>query len=180
MGKSLKFTIFKTKWGYFGLAGSEIALCRSCLPLPEPERVKSQLLKNPSLPNNKSSIQFDKTLFRPLQEQIIAYFEGACIDFDSDIPIILNGFSSFTCSVLSSCRKTGFAQTITYAGLASKIGRPAASRAVGNALAMNPMPLIIPCHRVIRSDGRIGGFSAAGGKNLKARLLKHEKLWNLT
>ncbi len=118
--------------------------------------------------------QFDKSLFRPLQEQIIAYFEDAVINF-RNIPVVLDGFSSFISSVLTGCRNIGFGRTISYSGLAKKTGRPAAARAVGGALAKNPLPLIIPCHRIIRSDGKIGGFSAIGGKDLKAKLLKHEQ-----
>ena len=168
MQKSIKYTIFKIKWGYFGLVGTEYALCRTQLPGPKREKIKSLLLKN------MPAAQFDKSFFRPLQDQINVYFEGAYVDF-KNIPIELEGFSSFLGSVLTACRNVGFGRTITYGGLAKKIGRPAAARAVGNALAQNPLPLIIPCHRIIRGDGKIGGFSAAGGTDLKAKLLKHEQ-----
>jgi O-6-methylguanine DNA methyltransferase len=76
---------------------------------------------------------------------------------------------------LSKCRYVRFGQTITYTQLAEKIGRPLAARAVGNALAKNPLPLIIPCHRIIRSDGSAGKFSTAGGSKLKRKLIKHEQ-----
>ena len=168
MQKAVKYTIFKTKWGYFGLFGTEYALYRTQLPGPKREKIKSLLLRN--IPD----AQFDKGVFRPLQEQVSTYFEGAYVDF-RNIHIELEGFSSFVGSVLTACRNVEFGRTITYAGLARKIKRPAAARAVGNALAQNPLPLIIPCHRVVRSDGKIGGFSAAGGTELKAKLLKHEQ-----
>ncbi|NIV69518.1 MAG: methylated-DNA--[protein]-cysteine S-methyltransferase [Phycisphaerae bacterium] len=118
--------------------------------------------------------RFDKGFLKPLQKQINTYFEGAYVDF-RNIPIELEGIGSFFGSVLKACRNVEFGRTITYAGLAEKINRPAAVRAVGNALAKNPLPLIIPCHRVVRSDGKIGGFSAVGGPELKAKLLKHEQ-----
>jgi methylated-DNA-[protein]-cysteine S-methyltransferase len=118
--------------------------------------------------------QFDKSFFRPLQEQINTYFEGAYVDF-KNIPIELEGFSSFLSSVLTACRNVGFGRTISYSGLAIKIGRPTAVRAVGGALAKNPLPLIIPCHRIIRGDGKIGGFSALGGITLKKKMLQHEQ-----
>jgi len=181
MQKSLKYTIFRTEWGYFGLAGADNTLWRTCLPLSDPERIKFHLLKMPSLLNRASSnehrvsrVQFDKNLFKALQAQITAYFEGVCVNFSRDIPIELDGFSSFACSVLTICRDIKFGQKITYLALAKRLGRPTTVRAVGNALAKNPLPLIIPCHRVIRSNGKIGGFSAPGGKNLKAKLLQHE------
>ena len=198
MQKAIKYTIFKTKWGYFGLVGTEFGLLRTCLPGPEPEKIKSQLLKNLHTP------QYDKSLFKTTQEQITAYFESTCVNFDRDVPIAWDYYTSichwrasgnpqtiadrkstqvlpvqkvteFTKQVLTACRNVGFGRTISYSGLAKKLGRPAASRAVGSALAKNPLPLIIPCHRVIRSDGKIGGFSAVGGKDLKAKLLKHEQ-----
>lgn len=168
MQKAIKYTIFKTKWGYFGLFGTEYALYRTQLPGPEREKIKSLLLRD--IPVAK----FDKSFFRPLQEQINTYFEGAHVDF-RDIPIEMEGFSSFSGLVLTACRNVRFGRTITYAGLAKKIGRSAAARAIGNALARNPLPLIIPCHRIIRGDGKVGGFSAIGGAVLKAKLLKHEQ-----
>jgi len=168
MKKVLKYVIFETKWGYFGLAGTESALCRTQLPGPELKKIESQLLKN--LPD----AQFDETFFKILQEQIAAYFEGSCVNFSSDIPVVLDGFGGFSREVLTACRNIRFGETITYCGLAKKAGRPAASRAVGNALAKNPLPLIIPCHRVLRTDGKLGGFSAPGGISFKKRLLTLE------
>jgi len=203
MEKPIKYVIFKTEWGYFGLAGTESGLLRTFLPHNNPDEVKSRLLKDLSFLNRVSrnehpvaghesrvighesrvighgsqvaSIEFDKTFFKPIQEQIAAYFEGAYVNFNPDIPVMLDGFSQFCTSVLTACRNVSFGQTITYGELAKKLGRPAAVRAVGNALAKNPLPLIIPCHRVIRSDGSLGGFSAPAGLSLKRRLLAHEQ-----
>jgi methylated-DNA-[protein]-cysteine S-methyltransferase len=168
MQKVTKYTIFKTKWGYFGLAGTENGLCRTQLPASKPEKIKSRLLKN--LP----AARFDKSFCKNLQQQITAYFEGGIIKFSRDVPLILDGFTSFGTSVLRTCRKIELGQTITYGQLAKKAGRPNASRAVGSTLAKNPMPLIIPCHRIIRSDGKLGGFSAPGGISVKKKMLKLE------
>jgi methylated-DNA-[protein]-cysteine S-methyltransferase len=168
MQKTIKYTIFKTKWGYFGLAATDKGLLRSCLPLAEREKAKSQLLQN--LPDP----QYDKTLFKPAQEQITAYFEGACINFSAGFPIVLSGFSSFAGLVLTACRDTEFGRTVSYGRLAEMASRPGAARAVGGALARNPLPLIIPCHRVVCANGKIGGFSAMGGVSLKKRMLKLE------
>jgi len=169
MQKVIKYVIFKTKWGHFGLAGTEYALCRTQLPGPKPEKIKSMLLKNFHHP------QFDKTFLRTLQEQITAYFEGAYINFSRNVPLVLDGFSSFGISVLTACRAIEFGQTISYSGLAKKSGRPNAYRAVGSTLAKNPLPLLIPCHRIIRSDGKLGGFSAPGGITLKKKMLEFER-----
>ena len=165
----MKYVIFRTKWGYFGLAGTDSILCRTILPMPERRKIESRILEN--LPDSKS----DKSYFKNLQAKIIAYFDGDSVSFGADIPVILNGLRGFSRRVLTACRTIRYGQTTTYAGLAKKAGRPNAGRAVGNALAKNPLPLIIPCHRIIRSDGKLGGFSAPGGTNLKKRLLSHEK-----
>lgn len=164
----MKYIVFKTKWGYFGLAGTEYHLCRTQLPGSNSEKIKSMLLKN--LP----ATQFDENFFKTLQEQVTAYFEGYRVNFSLDIPVVLDGLGVFSRKVLTTCRRIEFGQRITYSGLAKKVGQPAASRAVGNALAKNPLPLIIPCHRVVRSDGKLGGFSAPGGISLKKRMLTLE------
>jgi methylated-DNA-[protein]-cysteine S-methyltransferase len=168
MKKAIKYTIFKTEWGYFGLAAGDNGLFRTCLPLAGPEKVESLLLQNLQDP------RYDKFLFKTTQERITAYFEGACIDFGG-IPVALNSVSHFCRLVLTACRNIEFGRMISYLGLAKKIGRPAAARAVGGALARNPLPLIIPCHRIVRNDGKIGGFSALGGIKLKRKMLLHEQ-----
>ena len=163
-----KYTIFKTKWGHFGLAGTENSLLRTHLPADEPEKVKCGLLKN------LQTAQYDKNFFKALQQQIAAYFDGELVKFEP-VPFAFDGLSSFTAKVLKTCGRIEFGRTVSYSVLAAKLGSPSAGRAVGNALAKNPLPLIIPCHRIIRSDGRIGGFSASGGVKLKNKLLQHEQ-----
>ncbi len=165
----MKYVIFKTKWGNFGLAGKDNAISRTILPEKTAENAKSQILKE--FPDAK----IDKNLFRNLQKQIIDYFEGKNVDFNNDIEVYLNGIGNFSHKILAACRNIKPGQTITYADLAEKAGFPDAGRAAGNALAKNPIPLIIPCHRVIRADGKLGGFSATGGTTLKKRFLLHEK-----
>jgi methylated-DNA-[protein]-cysteine S-methyltransferase len=178
--KTIKYTIFKTKWGYFGLASTDNGLLRTCLPLSNPEKVKLQVLKAPfvgresSIEYRASSIEFDKDLFKTVQEQITAYFEGDCIDFSAGFPIVLDGLGLFARRVLTACRDIEFGQTVSYGRLAEMAGKSAAARAVGRILAKNPLPLIIPCHRVICANGKIGGFSAMGGVRLKKRMLKLE------
>ena len=168
MQKPTKYVIFKTKLGYFGLAGMESALCRTYLPEPNSASLKRRLLED--LPG----AEFDESYFKELQGQISAYYEGARVDF-SRVPVALDGFSVFSRKVLKACRKIKAGQKVTYSELARKSGRPNASRAVGGVMAGNPVPLIIPCHRVIRTDGKMGGFSAPGGIPLKEKMLKLEQ-----
>jgi O-6-methylguanine DNA methyltransferase len=163
-----KYSVFKTKWGYFGLAGNENGLSRAQLPGPEKGKIRALLLKD--CPEAK----LDKNFCKDLQKQITTYYEGKSVKFSKDIPIDFNRLTSFGKSVLKICRKIENGQTATYSQLAKKAGRPNASRAVGSILAKNPMPLIIPCHRIIRSDGKMGGFSAPGGIATKKKMLELE------
>ncbi|MHC4639462.1 MAG: methylated-DNA--[protein]-cysteine S-methyltransferase [Planctomycetota bacterium] len=168
MSRVIFYTIFKTNWGHFGLAGTDNALLRTYLPLSRADEVKSNVLRE------LVTARYDKNVFKALQNQISAYFEGAYIDFNNDIPILLEGVSPFARSVLNACRRIRYGQTMSYGTLAQESGNPKAPRAIGGAMAKNPTPLIIPCHRVVRSDGKIGGFSATGGVPLKKRLLRIE------
>jgi len=168
MRKEMKYTIFKTNWGYFGIAGNKSGLVGTCLPTTK-ERVKSLLLKD------LKAAEYDKTFFSELAEQITAYFEGSYVDFSRDIPAAPGDFSEFGMAVLNACRDIRFGETISYEQLADKIGRGGAVRAVGGVLARNPLPLIIPCHRVICSNGGLGGFSAFGGVTVKKKMLELEK-----
>jgi methylated-DNA-[protein]-cysteine S-methyltransferase len=173
MQKLVKYVIFKTRWGYFGLLGTENTLWRTQLPTTGKKTAKTRLLKN--LP----TAHHDKNLFKPLQKQIIAYFKGSYVNFSEDIPLEIHNLSPFAQQVLKTCRDIKLGQKISYSQLAEKIGKPSAARAVGSCLAKNPVPLIIPCHRVIRSDGSLGGFSAPGGGiSLKKKLLLHEKCFD--
>lgn len=164
--KGLLYTVFSTDWGYFGLLGTEKGILRSHLPDQSRRRVTGQLLAD------RPSSMYRRQLFGDVQEMIVNYFKGKCVDFSEDIPLILDGLSNFARTVFSSCRQVGYGQAVSYARLARMAGFPNCPRAVGRVLAVNPLPLIVPCHRVILSSGRIGGFSAAGGDMcLKKRLL---------
>ena len=169
MGQGLKYVIFGTRWGYFGLLGGEKGLVRTCLPVGSAREAKERLIVSGGM--GKS----DATFFANLQAKIRAYFEGGCVDF-SDISVSLDDLGEFGAKVLTACRKVGYGQTVSYGRLARLAGRPTAGRAAGNILAKNPVPLIIPCHRVIRSDGKIGGFSAGGGPGMKKMMLELEQL----
>lgn len=85
--------------------------------------------------------------------------------------------TDFQIRVWQELRRIPRGQVITYAELARRIGRPRSARAVANACGANPLIIIVPCHRVIRSDGSLGGYSAAGGVKRKARLLQKEKIF---
>jgi methylated-DNA-[protein]-cysteine S-methyltransferase len=108
-----------------------------------------------------------------LVERIQAYAAGAPDNF-RDVSIDLGSVSEFRQRVLNKCRQIPYGATITYTQLAARAGYPGAARAVGNCMAGNRVPLLIPCHRVVASGGRLGGYSAPGGVRTKRRLLALE------
>jgi methylated-DNA-[protein]-cysteine S-methyltransferase len=111
----------------------------------------------------------DKTPFKEVVRQLEAYFDGKLKDFD--LPLILDG-TSFQLLVWNNLRKIPYGETVSYGQLAKRIGSPDAARAVGLANGSNPIPIIIPCHRVIGSNGDLTGFG--GGLPLKKKLLALE------
>ncbi len=102
--------------------------------------------------------------------EIAAYFDGTRRDL-TDIPVDLSGSSAFEREVYEAARCIPFGKVATYGQIAKAIGRPRAQRAVGNALGKNPIGIVIPCHRVVASDG-LGGFT--GGLEHKKALLRFE------
>ncbi|MDR3048779.1 MAG: MGMT family protein [Elusimicrobiota bacterium] len=87
----------------------------------------------------------------------------------------MQSYPPFYVKVWKECAKIPTGKTITYSELAKRIGNPNASRAVGTALSKNPFAPIIPCHRVIRKDGQMGGYSMKGSVKLKEKILQYEK-----
>jgi methylated-DNA-[protein]-cysteine S-methyltransferase len=111
----------------------------------------------------------DKSVTAAAREQVLAYLAGARRDFD--LPLAPRG-TVFQQRVWTALRRIPFGETRTYRDLATALGNPGASRAVGRANATNPICLIVPCHRVIGADGSLTGF--AFGEDLKRRLLDLE------
>ncbi len=109
----------------------------------------------------------------PLVRRLQAYASGARDQF-RDIEVDPGPLTDFQRRVLRRCRRIPYGKTLTYGELAAQAGHPGAARAVGNCMAANPVPLIIPCHRVVASGGKLGGYSAVGGLKMKRRLLELE------
>ena len=106
-------------------------------------------------------------------ERVRNHLRGQLQDF-GDVAIDLDGAGQFERQVYEAARRIPAGQTMTYGELAKALGLPGAARAVGRALGRNPVPLIIPCHRILAAGGRPGGFSAPGGRATKARMLATE------
>ncbi len=147
--------ILTTKYGNVGIESSPIGISRVILSV---KSNRGQVIK-----------RTDRNLiyFKSLLED---YFKGKKVNFNAKLDLI--GLPDFSRKVLNEARKIPFGKTTTYGEIAKRIGHPKASRAVGQALGANPLPIIIPCHRVIRKDKSLGGF--AGGLKWKKKLLQLE------
>ncbi len=110
---------------------------------------------------------------REVAARLQRYAEGVPVDF-SGVSVDSGTATEFQARVLNACREIPYGQTLSYGELAAMAGAPGAARAVGSCMAGNCVPLIIPCHRVVRAGGDIGPYSAAGGSATKRRLLKME------
>ena len=106
----------------------------------------------------------------PVRRELDEYFEGRRQDFE--VPIDWSYLAGFTREVLRATARIGFGEVSSYAGVAAEAGSPRAVRAAGNALGSNPMPVVVPCHRVLRSGGKLGGYT--GGLERKEFLLRLE------
>ncbi len=114
----------------------------------------------------------DCDLLPQLAGQVRAYFAGQAAAFRTDLA--LDHCTTFQRFVLQACRQIPAGESITYGQLAAIAGSPRAARAVGQVMAANAIPLVVPCHRVVGSDGAMVGFSASDGIAAKQRLLDHE------
>ena len=105
--------------------------------------------------------------FKMMRTLLDRYLKGERVVFDIDYDI--SGLNPFTRDVLAELRNIPYGETRSYGEIGRRIGSPMSGRAVGQAVGRNPIPIVIPCHRVIREDGSLGGFSL--GEKLKKRLL---------
>ena len=159
------YVIFNTVAGCVGLLGSEAVLKRTTLPQPSEEQAIVAL----GIDTSKAILSQEH--FKDLVKRFQDYFAGKRVGFPDKLD--LNEATAFQRQVWEATRQIPYGQTRSYGQIASKIGKPGAARAVGQALGKNPLPIIIPCHRVVNSDDKLGGFS--GGLKIKEQLLTLEK-----
>lgn len=141
----------------------------ACLRLPGEgrETMRERLLRRGTAEEEAAGLP-------ELAARLIAYAAGAKDDF-ADVPVDLAGISAFNLLAYEDIRRLGWGETTTYGAVARRLGDIGLARAVGAAMGANPVPLIIPCHRVLGSDGRLVGFSAPGGVTAKVRMLQLER-----
>jgi methylated-DNA-[protein]-cysteine S-methyltransferase len=157
-------SMFDTKLGAGAVIASEIGICRVMLPGPgevlTPER---------TAPSSGAS--------SPLTERaagmLKSYFKGERQNF-ADIPVDLASLSAFRARILLLIRSIPDGEVRSYGEVAAMVGMAGAARAIGGALAANPVPIIIPCHRVVAANGNLTGYTAPGGVAVKKLLLQME------
>ena len=164
------YLIFETASGFCGIAWNNVGITLFQLPTKSAGATERILLRR--VPDAK--------LGAPTPEMVEAvtavkrYFQGERTDF-SQFKLDLNDQDAFFKQIYAAARKIGWGHTTTYGTLAKEVGAgPEAACDVGQAMAKNPVPLIIPCHRVLAAGGKVGGFSAPGGSAAKMRMLELE------
>ncbi len=158
---ALARTTIDTTIGPIELVATNLGLRAALLPGERPGRLASEGSAVP---------QAGHPVLDQAVDELTAYFAGELVEFA--VPLDLAG-SPFQLAVWAELTRIPFGETISYGELARRIGNPVASRAVGAANGANPLPIIVPCHRVIGSGGKLTGFG--GGLPIKQWLLDHER-----
>ena len=164
------YFIFETASGFCGLAWSALGVARFQLPAKSAEAAERLLLRR--APGAQPGAPTSEIV--GIVAAVKRYFEGEETDF-SQVALDLEGEDALFKEIYAAARQVGWGRTTSYGALAKQIGAgPEAARDVGQAMAKNPVALIIPCHRVLAAGGKIGGFSAPGGSASKMRMLALE------
>ena len=161
----LKFACFNTERGWVAVLGSSAGLRRVTFPAPDEKSAIDAIAQGLTASRDESD-------FAEVKSALKDYFRGEQVEFL--FPLDLEGYTVFQQDVWGATSRIPYGQLRSYGWIAAEIGRSNAPRAVGQALGANPLPIIIPCHRVVRSDGSLGGFS--GGLHWKEELIGLERL----
>jgi methylated-DNA-[protein]-cysteine S-methyltransferase len=168
--RSDHYLIFETAGGFCGIAWTGVGISGFQLPAHSAEATRRDLLRR--LPHAQPGTPTPEVLAAVSAAK--RYFEGETVDF-TPFPLDLDEQDGFFRQIYIAARRVGWGHTTTYGRLAKEVGAgPEAARAVGQAVAKNPVPLIVPCHRVLAAGGKVGGFSAPGGSDAKIRMLELE------
>jgi len=163
---SQSYCVFEVTGGFCGIAWRGTAITRLCLPVGRAAATHMLLRRAPDSAPGSPPSEVAETV-----AAVQRYFRGERVDFSS-ARLEIGDQGGLQQRIYQALRKVGWGQTTTYGALANGLGAgPEAARDVGEAMARNPIPLIIPCHRVLAAGGKLGGFSAPGGTATKIRML---------
>jgi methylated-DNA-[protein]-cysteine S-methyltransferase len=160
--------------GWIGVAGTEKIVVALTIGHASSDEVRSALatrLDSPAAETNGSLEERD--WYPELRRALERYAQGQPVDL-RPFKIDLGPTTPYRKRVLETARRIPYGKTMSYGELATRSGKPRAARAVGSAMASNPIALLVPCHRVVAAGGAIGGFSCRTGVELKQRLLDME------
>jgi methylated-DNA-[protein]-cysteine S-methyltransferase len=166
------YAIFTTAIGPCGVAWSQRGLVSIQLPEETAEATRARLWERITLPDDGGSTTPPASVKAAI-ERIIAHLTGKDAGLDS-IKLDLEDVPPFHRKVYEAARRITRGEIRSYGDLAGDAGSPQGARAVGQAMAKNPLPIVVPCHRVIAAGGKPGGFTSPGGLDTKARLLAIE------
>jgi methylated-DNA-[protein]-cysteine S-methyltransferase len=166
-GVMIECAVFKTSFGWAGVASSERGISGIVLPKTSKKAAEREL-KGAGTQRNRSAC---RSVTGRAMKLLRRYFSGERVSFD--VPLDMRYYTSFQQAVWKAASGIPYGETRSYAWIAKRIKNPGAVRAVGQALGANPVPVLIPCHRVISSSGSRGGYS--GGIGMKKKLLELEK-----
>ena len=166
MNKQLCYTIFVTKQGWIGILASKAGLVSVTLP----QRNRQQAVDAMGKQAQTAILSTDS--FIELEDKFKHYYSGKRTTFTDKLDF--SNATVFQRQVWETTRLIPYGETRSYGWVANNIGKPKAARAVGQALGKNPFIIIVPCHRVIAGDGKLGGFG--GGREMKQTLLELEKV----
>jgi methylated-DNA-[protein]-cysteine S-methyltransferase len=161
----MKFHICETDLGWIGVVVSPAGLRAMTLPHESRDDALREVLAV------GAREEAPESELNGLAERLRRYARGEAVTFPEALDF--HGVSPFRHAVWQATRDIHRGETCSYADLAARVGRPGAARAVGQAMARNPWPIVIPCHRVVASDGGLGGYG--GGLDMKERLLRLER-----
>ena len=170
----LQAITFRTSWGWMGILGTDQGVRVIVLPQSSPRRpyMEMQSFSRVPLERAKSRSPGISRILKQAQAELTVYLEGKRNFFY--FPIDLSGYTLFQLQVWKVTQSIPYGEVRSYGWVAERLGGGEYARAVGNALGANPLPLIVPCHRVIKKNGAFGGFTA--GLSFKPRLLKLERM----
>lgn len=173
--KMIEASIFATPLGWIGVAGSEKTVVALTIGHASAEEVRSSLsARVTDAGNSKADDSLEERDWYPeLRRALERYAQGQLVDLQP-FKIDLGPTTPYRKRVLETARRIPYGKTLSYGELAARSGKPRAARAVGSAMASNPIALLVPCHRVVAAGGAIGGFSCRTGVELKQRLLEME------
>ncbi len=169
MATGFRYHIFETDLGWVGLLASDSGIRRSVLPCDSADGCAAELGAD-----GEGAVA-DSRPFADLQSRLVRYFAGRRENFD-DVPLDWDGATEFHRRAWAACRTIPRGETRSYKWLASAAGSPQAARAAGQSMARNRLPIIVPCHRVVGTDGGLRGFGSGQTRlDLKRHLLNMER-----